>query len=159
MSDAGRSAAFRRASGRALIAVLAERINVDDRDSEALKTLTGIAMWLALARQNRWAIGCADRILEHPDQFSHSLSCAVLDAVQYVALNRLETERAEWSTRAIAWPSRALDAAARGLKAVRDSRGGWLHAPATKSLNAVSLARDIERLTPSVCARNGTSFG
>ena len=106
-----------------LLSLLAGRVNVDDRDSEALKSLTGIAMWLALAKQNPWAISYADRILEHPDQFSHSLSYAVFDAVQYVTPNRIETERAEWSTRAVAWLSRALDAAARGLKAVRDRAG------------------------------------
>ena len=115
-----------------LLALLAERVNVDDRDSEALKSLTGIAMWLALARQNPWAIGYADRILEHPDQFSHSLSYAVFDAVQYMAPNRIETERAEWSTRAVAWLSRALDAAARGLKAVRDRAGGTWDDEATE---------------------------
>ncbi len=103
-----------------LLSLLSARINVDGRDSEALKSLTGIVMWLALAKQNPWAIDYADRILEHPDQFSHSLSYAVFDAVQYVAPNRIETERAEWSTRAVAWLSRALDAAARGLKAVRE---------------------------------------
>jgi hypothetical protein len=107
-----------------LLAVLAERINVDDQDSEALKTLTATAMWLVLARQNPWAISYAERILEHPDQFSHSLSYAVFDAVQYVTPNRLETERAAWSTRAVAWLSRALDAAAKGLKAVRAAAGG-----------------------------------
>ena len=106
-----------------LLSLLAARINGDDRDSEALKSLTGIAMWLALAKQNLWAIGYADRILKYPDQFSYSLSYAVFDAVQYVTPNRIETERAEWSTRAVAWLSRALDAAARGLKAVRDGAG------------------------------------
>jgi hypothetical protein len=115
-----------------LLALLADRINVDDRDSEALKSLTGIAMWLALARQNPWAIGYADRILEHPDQFSHGLSYAVFDAVQYVAPNTIETERAEWSTRAVAWLSRALDAAARGLNAVRDRAGGTWDDAATE---------------------------
>ena len=60
-----------------LLSLLAARINVDDRDSEALKSLTGIAMWLALAKQNPWAISYADRICERPDQFSYSLSYAV----------------------------------------------------------------------------------
>jgi hypothetical protein len=85
-----------------------------------------------LARQNPWAIGYADRILEHPDQFSHGLSYAVFDAVQYVAPNSIETERAEWSTRAVAWLSRALDAAARGLNAVRDRAGGTWDDAATE---------------------------
>ena len=106
-----------------LLSLLAGRINVDDRDSEALKTLTGIAMWLALARRNRWALGYADRILERPGEFSHVLSYAVFDAVQYLAPNRIGTDKAEWSTRAVAWLSRALDAAARGLKAVHDRAG------------------------------------
>ena len=106
-----------------LLSLLAGRINVDDQDSEALRTLTGIAMWLALARRNRWAIGYADQILERPDEFSHGLSYAVFEAIQYVAPNRIWTERAEWSTRAVAWLSRALDAATRGLKAVRSRAG------------------------------------
>ena len=115
-----------------LLSVLAERINVDDRDSEALKNLTGIAMWLALAKQNAWAIGYVERILEHPERFSRSLGYAVFDALQYVAPNRIGTERAEWATRAVAWISRALDAAARGLNAVRDRAGGTWDDAATE---------------------------
>ena len=106
-----------------LLSLLAARINVENRDSEALKSLTGIAMWLALARQNPWAISYFDEILEHPDQFSHSLGYAVFEAVQYVAPNKIGTERAAWLNRAVAWLARALEAAASGLTAVRDRAG------------------------------------
>jgi hypothetical protein len=127
-----------------LIAVLAERINVGDQDSDALKTLIGITIWLALAKQNPWAISYTDRILEHPDTFTHSLSYAVFDAVQYVAPNRLETDRAEWPTRAVAWLSRALDAAALGLRAVRDSTGGsWDDAATERAKRLYGVLHEV----------------
>ncbi len=106
-----------------LLSLLEERVNVDDRDSEALRSLTSIAIWLALARENPWATGYADRVLQRPDEWSHRLSYAVFDAVQYVRPDRIDTEREVWATRAVTWLSRALDAAARGLKTVRAGAG------------------------------------
>lgn len=101
-----------------LLSTLAERIAATDQDSDALKSLTAIAMWLAFTKENAWAITYTNQMLERPDEFSHRLTYAVFEAMQYVAPNRIDTSREVWSTRAISWLTRALNAAGRGMKSI-----------------------------------------
>ncbi len=117
-----------------ILTMLSARLSLRDSDSEALKSLTEIAMFLALAKQNSWATGYSDQILERSEESSHRLGYAVFAALQYVAPNMMETDRSAWSDRAVAWLSRALHAAARGVNTVRKSAGDTWDEPTAERL-------------------------
>jgi hypothetical protein len=93
-----------------VLSLLAERLLSTDVDSEALRSLTAIAMWLGVARENGWAIEYLSKLIEDPEHFSHALGYGTLEASNYVQPGAMGTEREPWLHRALAWLSSAIDA-------------------------------------------------
>lgn len=106
-----------------LLSILTQRIAATDQDSDALKSLTAIAIWLAFTKENAWAIEYTNQMLESPDRLSLRLRYAVFEAMQYVTPNRMDSSREVWLTRAISWLARALDAAGRGVRTIASTAG------------------------------------
>lgn len=127
-----------------LLSMLAKRIDRDDRDSDALRSLIDIAMWLALARENGWAIEYLNGVLTEPEGHSYALSHAVSAAVEYVTPDRIGTDRAVWSTRAVDWLRRALDATASGLREMRARAGdAWDEATTERVKRLYGVSHEV----------------
>lgn len=108
------------------LAVLAERVLVQDADSEVLKTLTALATWLAFAHENTWAIEFSNRLLERPSRFSHALAHAVFEAVNYLRPGDIGSERDLLLNRATEWLSKAISAAVSALRDTQSEVGNSL---------------------------------
>jgi hypothetical protein len=96
---------------------LVTRVLSPDEDSDLLDSLVSLVMWLALARENAWAMKTADAFLVEPTRLAKPLKRAAFDALIYVTPQRLDSsDSCEVAERAISWLMKAIDAAAKGIK-------------------------------------------
>ena len=102
-----------------VLSVIAERVVVPDRDSDVLKSLIPIMMWLVLERGNEWASKFSNGFIENPTKFSYALSHAAFQVVHYIQPANIGTKHDVTLNRAVAWLSRAIATAVEGIKGVR----------------------------------------
>jgi len=99
---------------------LLKRILFLDEESDLLKSIVTLVMWLALARENQWAIKTASTFLSEPLRLGKSLRHATFEALRYITPEKLNSnEDRETAERAISWLAKAISAAEKGIKELR----------------------------------------
>ena len=93
------------------------RVLSPDEDSDLLDSLVSLVMWLALARENGWAMKTADAFLAEPTRLAKPLKRATFDALDFMKTQKLDSPKGcEIAERAVSWLMKAIDAAARGIE-------------------------------------------
>lgn len=96
---------------------LVTRVLSPDEDSDLLDSLVSLVMWLSLARENAWAMKTADAFLAEPIRLAKPLKRATFDALAYITPKNLDSPKdCEVTERAIGWLTKAIGAAAKGIK-------------------------------------------
>ncbi len=99
---------------------LLKRILSRDEESEPLESIVTLVMWLALARENRWAIKTADIFLSEPLRLGRSLRHATFEALGYITPEKLDSDdNREAAERAISWLAKAISSAEKGIRELR----------------------------------------
>ncbi|NIA10287.1 MAG: AAA family ATPase [Nitrospiraceae bacterium] len=88
-----------------------------DEESDFLDSFVSLVIWLALARENGWAMETVENFLGDPIPMAKPLERATTDALVYITPQKLNSsEDREVAERAISWLMKAIDAAANGIK-------------------------------------------
>jgi NACHT domain len=118
---------------RVLDKIAARALSVD-KDSELLNQFIPLLMWYALERNNSWATGIADSLLDDPVRWAHQIRRAAYDALSLLTPERVAaSETKETTDRAVLWLMKAIDAASTGIGVVRESaKTGWTEELQTK---------------------------
>ena len=97
------------------------RVLSPDEDSDLLDALVSLVMWLTLARENAWAMKTADAFLAEPIRLAKPLKRAAFDALACITPKNLDSPKdREVTERAIGWLTRAIGAAAKGIKELQN---------------------------------------
>jgi hypothetical protein len=93
------------------------RVLSPDENSDRLDSLVSLVMWLALARENGWAMKTADVFLAEPTRLAKPLKRATFDALDFIKPQKLDSPKGcEIAERSVSWLTKAIDAAAKGIK-------------------------------------------
>lgn len=96
------------------------RVLSPEEDSNFLDSLISLIMGFVLVRRNTRATKIADAFLEEPIRLAKPLKHATFDALTYITPKKLDCAKdREAAGMAIGWLTKAIDAAARGIKKLR----------------------------------------
>ena len=106
-----------------IMANLLKRIPPPTVELEPADPFIALLMWLAIDRENRWALETIDGIFfKDPIRFANTLTRAASQVMRTVVPKNLETpEKHERMKRAIAWVSEVITVASDGIKEQRAS--------------------------------------
>lgn len=91
----------------------------EGQESELLESIVHLVMGLYIERDNQWAEGVSNRIIESPKPYRKALTRAILDALSYITPAALSTaDDTAQAEKARAWVLRGVDAAAVELSAL-----------------------------------------
>ena len=108
--------------GAETLSTLTKRVLVPRRKSDALKTLTSIALSLTLRDEpHHWGVSVTTKVLERPVDYSHALAHAVFETAGRLTPTDVGSMQDALLTRRIDWLSKAVMAAVTGLHAVAPS--------------------------------------
>ena len=94
------------------------RVSLPDEDSDFLNCLVSIIMWLALVRENAWAIKTSNVFLSEPGHSAKSLRRATFEALRFMTPQKIDEDK-EVTERANKWLSNAISASEQGIKKLR----------------------------------------
>ena len=101
------------------LSTLTQRVLVPRRKSDALKTLTSIALSLTLRDEpHDWGVSVTTKVLERPTDYSHALAHAVFETASQLTPVDVGSVDDELLTRRIDWLSKAVTSAVTGLRDV-----------------------------------------
>ena len=101
------------------LSTLTQRVLVPHQKSDALKTLTSIAVSLTLHdKPNDWGVSVTTKVLEQPTDYSHALAHAVFETASQLTPTDVGSVHDELLTRRINWLSKAVASAITGLRTV-----------------------------------------
>ena len=104
------------------LSTLTQRVLVPRRKSDALKTLTSIALSLTLRDEpHDWGVSVTTKVLERPTDYSHALARAVFMTASRLTPTDVGSVHDEMLTRRIKWLSKAVTSAVTGLRVVLPS--------------------------------------
>jgi len=101
------------------LATLTQRVLVPHRESDALKTLSSIAVSLTLRDEpNDWGVSVTTKVLERPTAYSHALAHAVFETARQLTPTDVGSAHDELLTLRIDWLAKAVASATAGIRGV-----------------------------------------
>ena len=120
------------------LSTLTQRVLVPHRTSDALKTLTSIALSLTLRDEpHEWGVSVTTQVLERPTDYSHALAHAVFETASQLTPTDVGSVHDELLTRRINWLSKAVASAVTALLAVLPSTREPLNEDSTDLLKTL----------------------
>ena len=102
----------------AVLGILTQHLLVPDSKSDALKTLTSIALSLTLSDPSHdWGVSVTNKLLEESANYSHAFAHAVFEAANRLDPRDVDSVHDELLTRRIDWLSKAIASTMTGLQA------------------------------------------
>jgi hypothetical protein len=116
-SSVGRVIGNNEEPGVRILEKVAPLVRAKDQGTEFMQQFVSLVMWLALERQNEWAIQEVKLYTGTPHEFALSLQQAVLDALSYIKPEIIgSSAKREIADRAIDWLLDALPHVGRSMK-------------------------------------------
>ena len=108
-----------------ILSVITDRIFKPHQESDAIKTLTSLALRLTLSHdRDEWGISFTNKILQNPLEFSHALAHAVFETTNHLSPLYVGPPNDELLMACIDWLSKAIQAAHNGLREIQPQSEG-----------------------------------
>ena len=102
------------------LSVITDRIFKPHQESDAIKTLTSLALRLTLGHdRDEWGISFTNKILQNPLEFSHALAHAVFETTNHLSPVYVGPSTDQLLMACIDWLSKAIQAAHNCLREIR----------------------------------------
>ena len=109
-----------RARAVSILSVITDRIFKPHQESDAIKTLTSLALQLTLGHdRDEWGISFTNKILQNPLGFSHALAHAVFETTNHLSPVYVGPPNDHLLIACIDWLSEAIQAAHNGLQEIQ----------------------------------------